>query len=215
MLWLESPAGVGWSLADSGTDMSTNDMMQSRDALAALKSFYVKFPELMTNELYVSGESYAGIYVPYLSWQIYQNNLEAEFDSTLYNINLGGFMVGNGATNWDVDVQPSFPETLRYFNIIKQDLLDEYRSEGCDFYFYPGYRTEPATKNCKAMWARMKELSAKLNWYDLYRPTYPDTLLVANDDEEARISHTIINGEKRSYRRGMTPLEYTPWVPAL
>ena len=68
VIWLESPAGVGWSIAGTEADLSTNDMIQSEDALAALKSWYGKFPEYSTNPLYVSGESYAGIYVPYLAW---------------------------------------------------------------------------------------------------------------------------------------------------
>jgi carboxypeptidase C (cathepsin A) len=68
VLWLESPAGVGWSYAGTEQDLQTNDMVQSQDALAALKAWYVKFPEFMSNKLFVSGESYAGVYVPYLSW---------------------------------------------------------------------------------------------------------------------------------------------------
>jgi len=68
MLWLESPAGVGWSVGKTDEDLSHNDMTQSEDALAALKSWYAKFPEFLPNKLFVSGESYAGIYVPYLTW---------------------------------------------------------------------------------------------------------------------------------------------------
>ena len=68
VLWIESPAGVGWSQAGTDADLDTNDVIQSQDALAALYSFYDKFPEFKTNKLFVSGESYAGIYVPYLSW---------------------------------------------------------------------------------------------------------------------------------------------------
>jgi len=48
--------------------MKTNDMVQSQDALAALHEWYVKFPEFADNKLFVSGESYAGVYVPYLAW---------------------------------------------------------------------------------------------------------------------------------------------------
>ena len=33
-------------------------------------------------------------------------------------MNLKGFMVGNGATNWDFDVSPSFPKTIYNFNLI-------------------------------------------------------------------------------------------------
>ena len=43
-------------------------MIQSEDVFKALQHFYVKFPEFAKNDLWVSGESYAGVYVPYLSW---------------------------------------------------------------------------------------------------------------------------------------------------
>ena len=75
VIWLESPAGVGFSVANTSQDMRTNDMLQSQDAIVALLAWYEKFPEYKNNSLFVSGESYAGIYVPYLAWQIYQNNL--------------------------------------------------------------------------------------------------------------------------------------------
>jgi len=67
--------------------------------------------------LFVSGESYGGIYVPYLSWRIYQFNQNAKMLKKT-QMNLKGFMVGNGATNWDFDVSPSFPKTIYNFNLI-------------------------------------------------------------------------------------------------
>ena len=67
VLWLESPAGVGWSYA-TDDNTKTDDVQQSLDALAALKSWYEKFPERKSNKLFISGESYAGIYVPYLAY---------------------------------------------------------------------------------------------------------------------------------------------------
>lgn len=41
-------------------------------------------------------------------------------------INLGGTMVGNGATNWSYDVWPTFPATLANMQIIQQSLLDDW-----------------------------------------------------------------------------------------
>ena len=39
---------------------------------------------------------------------------------------LKGFMVGNGATDWDFDVSPSFPSIVYNFNLIPKKLYDEY-----------------------------------------------------------------------------------------
>jgi carboxypeptidase C (cathepsin A) len=68
MLYIESPAGVGFSIAGDEDDIIHTDRSQSEDANAALKDFYTKFPTLKTNDLFISGESYAGIYVPYLAY---------------------------------------------------------------------------------------------------------------------------------------------------
>jgi len=101
------------------------------DALAALGQFYIKFPAFATNDLYVSGESYGGIYVPYLSWQIYQNNLQAKFNPAKKTIPLKGYIVANGITDYHVDVWPSFIETVYNFNLIPKDLLNTYESNDC------------------------------------------------------------------------------------
>ena len=54
----------------------------------------------------------------------------------------------------------------------------------------------------------MLTLTGGLNWYDLYRPVYPDGGLTA----EERIGKTIIGGVEREYVRGFTHREYTPWL---
>ena len=71
VLFIEQPAGVGYSWANTTDDMKFNDLISSRDNLIALKHFYVKFPEYKGRDLYISGESYAGIYVPYLAFRIH------------------------------------------------------------------------------------------------------------------------------------------------
>lgn len=76
VLFLEGPAGVGLSWARDPQDKKFNDYTSSNDFLKALISFYKKFPEMTKNELYISGESYAGIYIPYLAMRIHQHNMQ-------------------------------------------------------------------------------------------------------------------------------------------
>lgn len=87
-------------------------------------------------------------------------------------------------------------------------MLDELEKNDCHAYFH---NVRPATKTpeCLALEARIQQLSGKLNWYDLYRINY------ALPYGSERMGETVIDGEKRTYRRGMTMKEYTPWASHL
>jgi hypothetical protein len=54
-----------------------------------------------------------------------------------------------------------------------------------------------------------------LNWYDLYRKVYPGNINLASSAEElaaSREGFAIVDGEVKTYRKGFTQAEYTPWV---
>jgi carboxypeptidase C (cathepsin A) len=70
VVYIESPAGVGFSFCAERDLCNFNDYNSSTDNFEAIQSFFEKFPEYAKNDLYLTGESYAGIYVPYLAWQI-------------------------------------------------------------------------------------------------------------------------------------------------
>lgn len=67
MLYIDSPAGVGFSEANTTDDLLHSDMSQSEDAFVALRNFYKDFSQFRNNKLYISGESYGGVYAPYLA----------------------------------------------------------------------------------------------------------------------------------------------------
>jgi carboxypeptidase C (cathepsin A) len=58
-------------MGDTIKDRTHNDYSQSLDSFNALVKWYSLYPEFKNNPLFISGESYGGIYVPYLAWQIY------------------------------------------------------------------------------------------------------------------------------------------------
>ena len=65
---------------------------------------------------------------------------------------------------------------------------------------------------CDALAARVEDLTKDLNWYDLYRINWPSSLGAA---EKPRYGQTVIDGEIRTYKRGYTMQEYTPWAKHL
>ena len=68
VLYLESPAGVGYSLCPNPDECHFDDYSSSDDNMMAVRNFYLKYPEFKPNDLYLGGESYTGVYCPYLAW---------------------------------------------------------------------------------------------------------------------------------------------------
>lgn len=87
-------------------------------------------------------------------------------------INLKGFIVGNGATDWTYDVMPSFPDVVKYFNLIPESIHQNYTDHGCIYFFNGTMKFDEAkgtADDCFAIWSQIEELTEGLNWYDLYR----------------------------------------------
>lgn len=131
----------------------------------------------------------------------------AEFKKDLEKINLKGTMVGNGATNWDFDVSPSFTETVYNFNLIPKRYEEEMKRLNCT-YFFNDLRPHSGPEQCDPLWDKIQNMTADLNWYDLYEPASASPLKTI----EERTKTVLVGGEKKTYISGRTKAEYTPWV---
>jgi carboxypeptidase C (cathepsin A) len=213
LLYIESPAGVGFSVANTTNDLLHSDMSQSEDAFAGLKDFYNAFPKYRNNELYLTGESYGGIYVPYLAWQIHQWNLVQKMNKWNDTYNLLGFAVGNGYTDPMVDSNVLYPQTLFSFNLISWDLMNRINQAGCVWYWdkldVAPHKNAPG---CEDLWTELNNMLIDVNIYDLYRTNYAADQLKA---EKPRLAKTIVDGTERTYLRGHTVAEKAPWLKAI
>jgi cathepsin A (carboxypeptidase C) len=108
VLYLEAPAGVGFSMMGDASNNYTTDQITAHDNLLALIQFFKGFYEYRHNSFYISGESYAGIYVPTLALTILSYNAHTQYAP----INLVGIAVGNGVTDWTVDTDPALMKML-------------------------------------------------------------------------------------------------------
>ncbi|KAL7228710.1 hypothetical protein ACSBR2_007416 [Camellia fascicularis] len=96
LLFLESPAGVGFSYSNTTSDLyNVGDQKTAEDAYTFLVEWFERFPQYKYRDFYIAGESYAGHYVPQLSQLVYERNKGIKNPV----INFKGFLVGNAVTD--------------------------------------------------------------------------------------------------------------------
>lgn len=95
LLYIDNPVGAGFSFTNSSAGYLTNQVDIGINLFSALKQILQLF-ELTKNEFYISGESYAGKYIPTLAYRIFLNK---DSNDPYDRINLKGFMIGNGVTD--------------------------------------------------------------------------------------------------------------------
>ena len=120
-----------------------------------------------------------------------------------------GYIVGNGATDWDYDVSPSFPRTVYGFNLVPHDYIEYLEANDCVYYFND-FKPHSGPEGCDAVWNKTQELTTSLNWYDLYQPASANPLSAV-----PRNASAMVNGVEKHYLRGKKRSEYTPWIKHL
>ncbi|KAG0611698.1 hypothetical protein M758_7G159200 [Ceratodon purpureus] len=93
VLFVESPAGVGFSYTNTSSDLVTSgDNRTAIDNFTFVRNWFKRFPHYKGRPFFLTGESYAGYYVPQLARLIHRHNKVLPSDE---KINFKGFMVGN------------------------------------------------------------------------------------------------------------------------
>ncbi|KZT13239.1 alpha/beta-hydrolase [Laetiporus sulphureus 93-53] len=98
ILYVEQPVGTGFSL---GVPNIQNEDELAEQLVGFLQQFFEVFSELKGKNLYLTGESYAGMYIPYTANYIYEN-------PDLLDLSLKGFWISDPLISWDV-VQEEIP----------------------------------------------------------------------------------------------------------
>lgn len=117
VLYLESPAGVGFSYEEGETHFTDNKT--AADNYEFLQQWFQAYPQYANNDFYITGESYAGHYIPDLTYQIY---LATKTDpNSPPQSNFKGFMVGNPSTDNDIDFGTPLTDYYRTHGMIPLD----------------------------------------------------------------------------------------------
>ncbi|RZC62608.1 hypothetical protein C5167_024367 [Papaver somniferum] len=121
---------------------TTGDAATARDMHLFLMGWFEKFPELKSRDLYLTGESYAGHYIPQLANALLDHNKY----SSDFKFNIKGLAIGNPLLNLDKDV----PATYEYFwsHGMISDEVGLTIMNGCSFNDYTFDSPHNVIKSC-------------------------------------------------------------------
>ncbi|KAK9096880.1 hypothetical protein Sjap_022377 [Stephania japonica] len=163
VIFLESPAGVGFSYSNTSSDYNKNgDTRTALDAYVFLLNWLERFPQYKTRDFYITGESYAGHYVPQLASLILNYN-----KFTNYTINLKGIAIGNAWIDDVTGVQGQYD----YFwtHGLSSDETNAAIHKYCNF------SSDNSTKECYDALDQASNEIGHLDIYNIYAPLCHNT----------------------------------------
>lgn len=90
VIFLDTPAGVGYSYSNTSSDYDeSGDKNTAKDNYRFLINWLERFPQYKNRDFFITGESYAGHYIPQLAYTILLNNRNTNHTA----INLKGIAV--------------------------------------------------------------------------------------------------------------------------
>ncbi|KAF2464279.1 alpha/beta-hydrolase [Lindgomyces ingoldianus] len=131
MIWVEQPVGVGYS---QGVPNITNEVELATEFRGFYKSFVDTF-DVHNWDVYVTGESYAGYYVPYIADGFIQANDTEYFN--LAGISINDPIIGDETVQQQVVILPfiEYWQRLTYLNDTFMEQMRE-RQAFCNFTDY-------------------------------------------------------------------------------
>ncbi|XP_016457465.1 serine carboxypeptidase-like 25 isoform X2 [Nicotiana tabacum] len=159
LLFLETPAGVGFSYSNRSSDLlDTGDYRTAKDSLQFLIHWMNRFPRYRHREVYITGESYAGHYVPQLAREIVHYNANSKNP-----INLKGFLVGNAVTDNYYDNLGTV--TYWWSHAMISDKTYKQLVNTCDF------RRHKESNECESLYYyAMDQEFGNIDQYNIYAP---------------------------------------------
>ncbi|KAJ3407021.1 hypothetical protein CcCBS67573_g00130 [Chytriomyces confervae] len=129
IIFLDQPTNVGFSYSDSADSDVSTTADAANDVYSFLQLFLKANPKFEKSPFHVTGESYAGHYIPAIADTILTGNNDAgapDNDSDLLVINLASIAIGNGLTDPAVQYEyyPQYACGNPYGPILEQSECD-------------------------------------------------------------------------------------------
>lgn len=193
VLYLENPAGVGFSrCVDPESKCTSNDTSAALDGHEVLVGFFTRFPQFKTSKFFLTGESYAGVYIPMLLDEIYKQGVIT---------NVAGVAIGNGC--WGTGPGTNCGDVTGHSGSVKKIDVEYWLGRGlisaglakaanlaCDEPV-AGAWADPLSKRCLAAYKKLSTALGPMNIdnVDSFCRSSPGSLATLQEHRDVRRLH--------------------------
>ncbi|KAG6738581.1 hypothetical protein POTOM_058201 [Populus tomentosa] len=163
IIYLDSPCGVGMSYSKNQSKYINDDLQTAADTHNFLLKWFQLYPEFVNNQFYISGESYAGIYVPTLSAEVVKGIQAGQVPV----INFKGYLIGNGVSGSQFEGLSALVPFAHGMGLLSDDIFEEVE-RACKGNY------QNASVSCYNSIGKIDEALSGLNIYDILEPCYHD-----------------------------------------
>ncbi|KAK6122754.1 hypothetical protein DH2020_043492 [Rehmannia glutinosa] len=122
VIFIDAPVGTGFSYATQADSCYTSDTLSAKDTYTFLRKWLLSHPVFITNDLYISGDSYGGMIIPVVAWEISKGN-EAGLEPQMSLKSAKSSCFGQY-----VDPDPSNVQCIRALQLIDDEVLKSGKS---------------------------------------------------------------------------------------
>ncbi|KAG8824603.1 hypothetical protein FRC17_009066 [Serendipita sp. 399] len=149
IIYVDQPVGTGYSTVDTSGFVADEDQM-AQDFVNFLKNLALIFPSLKHRPLYLTGESYAGTYIPYIAKALTIDR------TTPVPVNLAKIVIGDGTignygafTEYStISLIQSFPQLIGFQPSVYEYFVEQYNLCGYNLTLeYPASNPYPPIRD--------------------------------------------------------------------
>jgi len=170
LIYVDQPTGTGFSYSSNENDTRHDETGVSNDLYNFLQGFFKLHPQYKKNDFYITGESYAGHYIPAFAARVNQGNKANEG----IHINLKGFAIGNGLTDPIIQYKayPDFALAMKLINqsdytSIVTELVPSCEQASTICGDDGGDSCTNAYQTCNNIFNEIVDITGGINYYDI------------------------------------------------
>lgn len=161
IIFIDAPVGAGFSYATTSEAYDSSDTISSEQIYSFIRSWLNEHPSFITNQFFLSSDSYAGIYLPLIVQHIidgYNNGLQP-------HINLKGYLLGcpHTATTLEQNSRIIFFHRMG----LVSDSLFEVAKSSCNGSFI---NPDPSNAQCIEAVEAIDQCVAEVNTQNILEP---------------------------------------------